>query len=97
MNCGLLQCAYLFASLRDENYNEFKNSRIKVIMNPWIKKQCRSLAEQLGLEDDVKWFHKYNLVGEKTRYLFSSAASLEDPVKATWRNRFLIVLERHSS
>ncbi|KAE9219267.1 hypothetical protein PF005_g7937 [Phytophthora fragariae] len=64
---------YLFASPNTENYNDFvKEMCFRVIMNPWTKTECQSLADINCIGDQDDWYHKFYLVGGRPRFVFSS-------------------------
>jgi hypothetical protein len=67
---------YLFASPRTTNYNNFvKEGCFQVIMNPWTKAECQSLADINRIGDQDDWYQKFNLVGGRPRFVFSSSAA----------------------
>ncbi|KAE9050198.1 hypothetical protein PR001_g2610 [Phytophthora rubi] len=56
-----------------ENYNDFVEEMcFRVIMNPWTKTECQSLADINCIGDQDDWYHKFNLVGGRPRFVFSS-------------------------
>ena len=75
---------YLFASPRTENYNHFKKDNcIRLYMNPWSKEECEAFTN-LIVSYDKDWLAKFDLVGGKPRYLFSTEYefdALRDGVK----------------
>ncbi|KUF86405.1 D-amino acid dehydrogenase small subunit [Phytophthora nicotianae] len=74
--------AFLFASPRTKNYNEFvKAVCFKVYMNPWTKDECQRFADAMKLEDQDEWLRRFNLVGGKPRFLFSSSETFDDLVQ----------------
>lgn len=71
--------AFVFASPRTENYNDFvKTACFKVYMDPWTKEECQGLADAMELEDQDEWLRRFTLVGGKPRLLFSSSQTLDD-------------------
>ncbi|KAL8014387.1 hypothetical protein Plhal710r2_c034g0122991 [Plasmopara halstedii] len=71
--------AFLFASPRTANYNEFvKTKCFKVCMNPWTKAECETFADAVHLDDQDKWIRKLRLVGGKPRLVFASSEDFND-------------------
>jgi hypothetical protein len=71
---GCFRHAYLFSSPRSSNYNDFvKEKCFKIYMNPWSKQECEKFAENMKIDDDDEWLRRFNLVGGKPRFLFSSS------------------------
>ncbi|GMF37019.1 unnamed protein product [Phytophthora lilii] len=82
LDSGVFKHAFLFASPRTTNYNEFvKEKCFKVYMNPWTKDECQRFADAMKLEDQDEWLRRFNLVGGKPRFLFSSSQTLDDLVQ----------------
>jgi hypothetical protein len=70
---------YLFSSPRSTNYNDFvKEKCFKIYMNPWSKEECEKFAENISFDDEDEWLRRFNLVGGKPRFLFSSSIKFED-------------------
>jgi hypothetical protein len=42
-----------------------------VFLNPWSKEECETFAKLIGFDED-EWIWKFNLVGGKPRFVFSS-------------------------
>ncbi|KAG1688694.1 hypothetical protein DVH05_003131 [Phytophthora capsici] len=78
--------SYLFASPCAGNYSEIVKERCtKVYMNPWTKDECQAYTDAVELEDEMEWYHRFNLVGGKPRLLFSVLPTFEalvDEVKS---------------
>jgi DNA replication protein DnaC len=73
--------AFLFSSPRSTNYNEFvKESCFKVYLNPWSKQECEMFAKMINFEED-EWLRRFNLVGGKPRFVFSSSQTYDILVK----------------
>jgi hypothetical protein len=73
----LFHRVYLFSSPRSTNYNEFyKECCFKVYLNPWSKQECEKFAKAIKLDDEDEWMRRFNLVGGKPRFLFSSSLTL---------------------
>jgi hypothetical protein len=65
---------YLFASPRTTNYKPFiKEGCFQVVMNPWTKAECQSLADKNHIGDQDEWYHRFNLVGGIPRLVFSTS------------------------
>ncbi|ETI51756.1 hypothetical protein F442_05035 [Phytophthora nicotianae P10297] len=74
--------AFLFANPCTKNYNEFvKAVCFKMYMNPWTKDDCQRFADAMKLEDQDEWLRRFNLVGGKPRFLFSSSETSDDLVQ----------------
>ncbi|KAK1930175.1 hypothetical protein P3T76_014408 [Phytophthora citrophthora] len=77
----IFEHSYLFADPQTENYNEFVQERcIKIYMNPWSKTECQAYWDAVELEDEMEWYHRYNLVGGKPRFVFSAYPTFESLV-----------------
>ncbi|KAL8002397.1 hypothetical protein Plhal703r1_c15g0072091 [Plasmopara halstedii] len=75
----LFKRAFLFASPRTGNYNEFvKTKCFKVCMNPWTKSECETFADAIHLDDQDEWIRKFRLVGGKPRLVFASSEDFDD-------------------
>ncbi|DBA01830.1 TPA: hypothetical protein N0F65_002946, partial [Lagenidium giganteum] len=69
--------AFLVASPRTKNYNEFvKEDCFQVYMN--TKAECQRLADAIHVEDQDEWVRRFNLVGGKPRFVFSSSSQSFD-------------------
>ncbi|KAL8003857.1 hypothetical protein Plhal703r1_c11g0056751 [Plasmopara halstedii] len=70
--------AFLFASPRTVNYNQFvKTKCFKVYMNPWTKAECKAFADAIHLDDQDEWIRKFRLVGGKSRLVFASSGNFD--------------------
>ncbi|CAK4679971.1 hypothetical protein LEN26_006964 [Aphanomyces euteiches] len=70
LDYDLFDHAFVFASPRSQNYNEFVKKRcFKVYLNPWDRQECEKFAEIVGC-DEEDWLRKYQLVGGKPRFIF---------------------------
>jgi hypothetical protein len=79
LRVGCFRYAYLFSRPRSSNYNDFvKEKCFKIYMNPWSKQKCEKFAENMNIEDDDEWLRRFNLVGGKPRFLFSSSIKFEE-------------------
>ncbi|GMF29734.1 unnamed protein product [Phytophthora fragariaefolia] len=82
LSLTLFAHAFLFASPSTTNYNHFvKDMCFKVYMNPWTKDECQQFADVMGLEDQDEWLRRFNLVGGKPRFVFSSSQTFDDLVE----------------
>ncbi|DBA02552.1 TPA: hypothetical protein N0F65_011024 [Lagenidium giganteum] len=52
-----------------------------VYMNPWTKAECQRFADAIHVEDQDEWIRRFNLVGGKPRFVFSSSQSFDHLVK----------------
>jgi hypothetical protein len=49
---------------------------MKVYLNPWSRQECENFAKMINFEDEDEWLRRFNLVGGKPRFLFSSSKTL---------------------
>ena len=78
---ALFHRVYLFSSPRSTNYNEFVKQRcFKVYLNSWSKQECEMYAKMINFEED-EWLRRFNLVGGKPRFVFSSSQTYDNLVK----------------
>ncbi|KAG1712972.1 hypothetical protein DVH05_000702 [Phytophthora capsici] len=83
--------SYLFASPGTNSYHAFaKEECTKIYMNPWTMEECKKYVDKVinpwrsiqpGSDTQNEWFMRYNIIGGKSRWLFSGTLKLKDFVE----------------